>query len=135
MIEKDLLVSFEELFIGCIKKMKILWKIYDECGIFMNEEKIFIVNIKLGWKVGIKIIFLKEGDWKLGIVLVDVVLIIKDKLYFLFKCDSCNNFFYIVKIFLWEVLIGVRVEVFIIDGRKIRLLFNEVVWLDFLSKI
>ncbi|XP_068698019.1 dnaJ protein homolog 1-like [Montipora foliosa] len=134
-IEKDLLVSFEELSTGCTKKMKISRKIYDERGTFTNEEKILTVNIKPGWKAGTKITFPKEGDRKPGIVPADVVLIIKDKPHSLFKRDSCNNLLYTAKISLREALTGVRVEVPTIDGRKIRLPLNEVVRPDFSSKI
>ncbi|XP_068697503.1 dnaJ protein homolog 1-like [Montipora foliosa] len=134
-IEKDLLVSFEELSTGCTKKMKISRKIYDERGTFRNEEKILTVKIKPGWKAGTKITFPKEGDRKPGIVPADVVLIIKDKPHSLFKRDSCNNLLYTAKITLREALTGVRVEVPTIDGRKIRLPLNEVVRPDFSSRI
>lgn len=66
------------------------------------EDKIFIIEIKKGWKEGIKIIFLREGDEILISILVDIVFIIKDKDYLKFKRDGLN-IVYIVKISLREV--------------------------------
>lgn len=132
MIEKDLLVSLEEFVNGCMKKMKVLRKVLDDCGFFSMEEKILMVNVKFGWKVGIKIIFFKEGDCKFGIVFVDVVFIVKDKLYVKFMRDSNNNIIYVVDIFFRDVLIGGLVEVFIIDGWKIKMRLSGIVNFDFL---
>lgn len=134
-IEKDLLVSFEELVTGCTKKMKISRKVYDERGTFANEEKILTVNIKPGWKAGTKITFPKEGDRKPGIVPADVVLIVKDKPHSVFTRDSSNNLIFTAKISLRDSLIGGQIEVPTLDGRKITLPLNGIVQPDSTRRI
>jgi len=134
-IEKDLLVSFEDLLSGCTKKMKISRKVYDERGTFTNEEKILTVNVKPGWKAGTKITFPKEGDRKPGIVPADVVLTVKDKPHSQFTRDSSNNLLYTAKISLRDSLTGGQMEVPTLDGRKIKLRFNGIVKPDSIKRI
>ena len=134
-IEKDLLVSLEELVSGCTKKMKISRKVYDERGTFMNEEKILTVNVKPGWKAGTKITFPKEGDRKPGIVPADVVFIVKDKRHAKFSRDSSNNLIYTAKISLRDSLTGGQVEVPTLDGREIKLSLNGIVCPDSTRRI
>lgn len=134
-IEKDLLVSLEELVSGCTKKMKISRKVYDERGTFTNEEKILTVNVKPGWKAGTKITFPKEGDRKPGIVPADVVLIVKDKPHTQFTRDSNNNILYTANISLRDSLTGGQVEVPTLDGRKIKLRLNGIVQPDSTRRI
>lgn len=107
--------------------MKIFWKRLNVDGrSYRFEDKIFIIEIKKGWKEGIKIIFLREGDEILNSILVDIVFIIKDKDYLKFKRDGLN-IIYIVKISLWEVLCGCLINVLILDGRNIFMLVNDIV--------
>ena len=134
-IERDLLVSFEELASGCPKKIKITRKVYDERGTFTNEEKILTVNIKPGWKAGTRITFSKEGDRKPGIVPADLVLIVKDKPHPLFTRDSSNNLLYTATISLRDSLTGGQVEVPTLDGRKIKLPLSGIVRPDSTTRI
>lgn len=126
-IEKDLLVSLEELVNGCTKKMKISRKVLDERGISRSEEKILTVNVKPGWKTGTKITFPKEGDRKPGIVPADVVFIVKDKPHPNFIRDKNNNIIYTAEISLRDALTGGQVEVPTLDGRKIKLRLHGIV--------
>lgn len=134
-IEKDLLVSLEELLSGCTKKMKISRKFYDERGSFTNEEKILTVNVKPGWKAGTKITFPKEGDRKPGVVPADVVFHVKDKRHSHFSRDSNNNLLYTAKISLRDSLTGGQAEIPTIDGRKIKLRLNSIVQPDSTRRI
>ncbi|KAJ7391403.1 DnaJ sub B member 5 [Desmophyllum pertusum] len=134
-IEKDLLVSLEDLVSGCTKKMKISRKDLDERGISRNEEKILTVNVKPGWKAGTKITFPKEGDRKPGVVPADVVFIVKDRPHTLYTRDSNNNLIYNAEISLRDALTGGQAEVPTLDGRKIKLRLNGVVQPDSTKRI
>lgn len=126
------MVTLEEFLEGIIKKFKIIKKVlnFDRVLIYL-EEKIFTIDVRKGWKEGIKIIFFEEGDQKLYIVFVDIIFIIKDKLYFYFKRDFDNNIFYIVLVFLRDVLIGYFIVffvlVFILDNRIVNIFFNLII--------
>ena len=126
-IEKDLLVSLEELVNGCTKKMKVSRKVLDDRGFFSTEEKILTVNVKPGWKAGTKITFPKEGDRKPGIVPADVVFTVKDKPHAKFTRDSNNNIIYAADISLRDALTGGLAEVPTIDGRKIKMRLSGIV--------
>lgn len=57
------MVTLEEFLEGIIKKFKIIKKVlnFDRVLIYL-EEKIFTIDVRKGWKEGIKIIFFEEGD-------------------------------------------------------------------------
>ncbi|XP_072333241.1 dnaJ homolog subfamily B member 13 isoform X2 [Scyliorhinus torazame] len=62
-IEKDLYLSLEDLFHGCLKKIKISRRTMNEDGHTSSiKDKILTIQVKQGWKLGTKITFPKEGD-------------------------------------------------------------------------
>lgn len=120
-IEKDLLVSLEELEKGATKKMKISRNVVDENGTQRTERKVLTINIKPGWKEGTKITFTKEGDVRPGVIPSDIVFKIKDKPHKNFTRDKDNNLIYTAKVSLRDALSGrISTDVPTISGRKIR---------------
>ena len=78
-IEKDLVLTLEEIFNGAVKKMKISRKVgsyykyngycyrlnqvlNDDGRTTSTREKILTIKVKQGWKEGTKVTFPKEGD-------------------------------------------------------------------------
>jgi DnaJ-class molecular chaperone len=116
-IEKEVMVSLEDIFKGVQKKMKISKRVYDESGGSRLEEKVLQINVKPGWKAGTKVTFAKEGDRIPGKTPADIAFIIRDKPHTTFKRDD-SNIVYTHKISLREALCGTLVTVPLLNGQK-----------------
>jgi len=116
-IEKDVLVSLEDIAKGVQKKMKISKRIYDESGGSRAEEKVLQINVKPGWKAGTKVTFAKEGDRIPGKTPADIAFIIRDKTHPIFKRED-SNIIYTHKLSLREALCGTLVNVPLLSGQK-----------------
>jgi DnaJ-class molecular chaperone len=64
-IMRDLMLSLDELYVGCTKKMKIERMVQSSSG-QKTETKILQVDVKAGFKEGTKITFEDSGDEKPG---------------------------------------------------------------------
>jgi len=116
-IEKDVMVSLEDIAKGVQKKMKISKRVYDESGGSRIEEKVLQINVKPGWKAGTKVTFAKEGDRIPGKTPADIAFVIRDKAHPTFKRDD-SNIVYTHKIKLKEALCGTLVNVPLLNGQK-----------------
>merc|ERR1719250_140985 len=117
-IEKEVLVSLEDIATGCQKKLKINKNIHREDGSITKESKVITLNIKAGWKSGTKVTFENEGDQVPGKIPADIAFIIKDKPHPLFTRDGVN-LKYTYKIPLRESLCGTVVQVPTLEGTKV----------------
>jgi DnaJ family protein B protein 13 len=62
-VEETLLLSLEEAYLGCMKKMKLERReVLEPGGTSSKKSKILTINVKPGWKEGTKITFSKDGD-------------------------------------------------------------------------
>jgi DnaJ family protein B protein 13 len=62
-VEFPLELSLEELYHGCLKKIKISKKVLSDDGMTtVPSDKILTIEVAAGWKEGTKIVFSKEGD-------------------------------------------------------------------------
>lgn len=89
-VEHDLYVTLEEIYHGCVKKMKISRRIVQADGSSRKEEKFLAISIKPGWKSGTKVTFQKEGDQAPGKIPADIVFIIRDKPHAMFKREGSD---------------------------------------------
>jgi DnaJ-class molecular chaperone len=55
-------VTLEEIYHGCVKKMKISRRVLEPDGTPKKEDKYVSIAVKQGWKHGTKVTFQKEGD-------------------------------------------------------------------------
>ncbi|KAH7823926.1 putative Hsp40 [Monocercomonoides exilis] len=78
-IYHDLMLSLEELYNGCTKKMRISRNVTDDHGSTTTESKIMQVDIRPGFKEGTKITFEKAGDVRPGNIPADIVFVVKQK--------------------------------------------------------
>ena len=68
-IEKDIHVTLEELYTGCVKKMRVRDTVLSsQTGRMQEIEKVVVLDIKPGWKAGTKITFKATPDFPLPIV-------------------------------------------------------------------
>jgi len=116
-IEKDVMVTLEDIAKGVQKKMKISKRVYDQSGGSRQEEKVLQINVKPGWKAGTKVTFAKEGDRIPGKTPADIAFIIRDKPHPTFKRDD-SNIIYTHKLSLRESLCGSIVTVPLLNGQK-----------------
>ncbi len=147
-IERDLMLSLEEVYHGCIKKMKIsrrvktlifskikrLYKLNYFIFKVMNDdahtssfrEKILTITVKRGWNPGTRITFEQEGDQGPNSIPADIVFIVRDKVHPIFKRDGINLIF-TQKIPLALALIGTTIHVPTLDGRVLDLPITDIV--------
>lgn len=125
-VEHDLLVSLEELLVGCTKKMKITRKVVGPDGNVRKEDKVLTINVKPGWKAGTKITFPREGDQTGHNVPADIVFLIKDKPHPQFKRDGAD-IRYTARISLREALCGCTISIPTLTGERITHRISDVV--------
>ncbi|KAK3754830.1 hypothetical protein QZH41_002146 [Actinostola sp. cb2023] len=126
-IERELYLTLEEVFKGCVKKMKISRRVMNEDGHTSNiRDKILTINVKPGWRAGTKITFPKEGDQGPNNIPADIVFIVKDKPHPIFKRDD-DNLIYTATVPLGQALTGCVVDVPTLDGRIISIPINDIV--------
>lgn len=89
-IEHDLYVTLEEIYSGCVKKMKISRRVIQPDGSPKKEDKYVSIAVRPGWKSGTKVTFQKEGDQSRGKIPSDIVFIIRDKPHTLFKREGSD---------------------------------------------
>jgi len=119
-VEHDLYVTLEEIYHGCVKKMKISRRVQQPDGSFKKEDKYVSISIKPGWKSGTKVTFQKEGDQTLGKIPADIVFIIRDKPHAMFKREG-SDLRYTARLTLKQALCGVVFQVPTMSGDKLRI--------------
>lgn len=126
-IERDLFLSLEELYHGCVKKMKISRRVMNEDGHTSSiRDKILTIHVKPGWKSGTKITFPEEGDQGPNSVPADIVFVIRHKDHPLFRRNG-DDLIFTAKIPLGKALIGCSIEVPTLDGRLLNVPINDIV--------
>lgn len=127
-IERDLMLSLEEVYHGCIKKMKISRKVMNDDGHTSSfKEKILTITVKRGWLPGTRITFEREGDQGPNNVPADIVFVVRDKPHKTFRRDLNANLIYTQPIPLALALIGTTIHVPTLDGRVLDLPITDVV--------
>ncbi|MFH4982050.1 hypothetical protein AB6A40_008759 [Gnathostoma spinigerum] len=126
-VQQDLYVSLEDIYHGCVKRMKITRKVLSPDGQSTRvEDKVLTINIKPGWKSGTKITFPKEGDQNPGRIPSDIVFIIKDKPHPKFKREG-SDIRYIHRLSLRDALCGTVVNCPNLDGGSRSVRMDEVI--------
>jgi DnaJ family protein B protein 13 len=126
-VEKELYLTLEEVYRGCLKKMKISRRVLNDDGHTSSvRDKILTIVVKPGWKEGTRITFPKHGDQEPNNIPADVVFIVKDREHPQFKRTG-TDLHYTTKISLVEALTGTTVNVVTLDKRTIAIPINEIV--------
>eukprot|EP00163_Fabomonas_tropica_P007121 TRINITY_DN16775_c0_g1_i1.p1 TRINITY_DN16775_c0_g1~~TRINITY_DN16775_c0_g1_i1.p1 ORF type:complete len:319 (+),score=97.62 TRINITY_DN16775_c0_g1_i1:186-1142(+) len=126
-IEKEFFCTFEELYNGSTKKMKITKRVLNaDQKTTSTQDKYLTLDVKKGWKKGTKITFAKEGDEGAGIIPADVIFILNEKPHPRFK-RSGNNLIYEAKVSLAKALTGCTIEINTLDDRKISIPIADIV--------
>ncbi|KAK4149061.1 protein psi1 [Chaetomidium leptoderma] len=116
-VERPLLLSLEEMFLGVTKKMKIKRKMFDDTGKRTTTDTVLEVPIKPGLKKGSKIRFKGVGDQEEG-GQQDLVFIVEEKPHALYSREG-DDIVREVNLDLKEALTGWKRTVTTIDGQNL----------------
>eukprot|EP00249_Psilotum_nudum_P016828 c26001_g2_i2 orf=372-1397(+) len=125
-IENKLPCTLEELYNGCVRKMKISRSIIDASGKSMLVEEVLSIGVKPGWKKGTKITFPEKGNEQPGLIPADVVFVIDEKPHDVFKRDG-SDLVVVQKIALVDALSDYTISVITLDGRTLNIHCNEII--------
>ncbi|ETV83239.1 hypothetical protein H257_04014 [Aphanomyces astaci] len=127
-LKRDLDCTLEQLYTGCVKKLKITRKVYDERAQgFREEEKILEIQVRPGWKAGTKVTFEGEGDLMPGRIAQDIIFVIQEKPHAKFRRDN-DTLIYTAKISLKDALVGQgTLTIKTLDDRELHLKLDSVV--------
>jgi len=122
------MLSLEECYHGCIKKMKFERQVMNDDGHTSSmREKVLTITVKKGWTPGTKIIFEKEGSQGPNNIPADIEFIVQDRPHPIFKRDGIN-LVYKHKISLGLALIGTTIHVPTLDDRVLDIPITDVVF-------
>ena len=126
-VEHDLMLTLEDLYHGCTKKVKVPKRVMLEDGQTSGvRDKTFTINLKRGWREGTRITFPGEGDEGPNNVAADVVFIVKEKPHERFL-RAGNDLVHRVRLPLAKALVGTTVSVETLDGRRLNIPVSEIV--------
>ncbi|XP_054899442.1 dnaJ homolog subfamily B member 13 [Poeciliopsis prolifica] len=126
-IERDLPLSLDDLFHGCIKKIKISRRVMNEDEQTSSiKDKILTIEVKPGWTEGTRIVFTKEGDQGPNCIPADIVFIVREKPHHVFT-RQLNDLVFKAKISLEMALTGFSVDVETLDGKLLTIPINDIV--------
>lgn len=126
-IERDLVLSLEELYHGCTKKLRITKQVLNSDGTSCTQTKIITIEVKPGWKEGTRIKFAEEGDQSPGRSPADIVFIVRQKPHPIYRRDG-NDLRYTARICLREALTcSVNVHIPTLDNQVVPLELREIV--------
>jgi DnaJ family protein B protein 4 len=118
-VHQPLRLSYEDLYTGLTKRLKISRQLYNEStGQTSKEDKIVEIPVKPGWKAGTKITFEGHGDEHPGRLPADLIFTVEEKPHAVFKRQG-NNLVATKTISLTDALCGTTFQVQSLDGKTI----------------
>lgn len=126
-IERNLNLSLNELYHGCIKKMRISRRVMNEDGHTSSvRDKILNITVRKGWLPGTTITFLNEGDQDSNTIPADVIFTVKDQLHESFRREG-YDLIYTCRISLEKALLGCNVDIETLDNRILHVPITDVI--------
>ncbi|KAJ3383336.1 DnaJ sub B member 13 [Entophlyctis sp. JEL0112] len=134
-VEMELPVTLEELYIGCVKKVKVVRKVLTDDGVTTSDvEKIFTIDVQRGWKNGTRVLFPREGDQNVNKIPADIVFVVKELPHSRFKREG-NDLILKSSMTLAQALAGSVVEVLTLDERLLQIPINDIVHPDYVKAV
>ncbi|MCO5609831.1 hypothetical protein L7F22_064063 [Adiantum nelumboides] len=115
-IERTVLCSLEELYNGCTKKVKISTSYTDPSGRMIPTEKLLTIEVKPGWRTGMRVTFPGVGNSKPGMLPSDVAFVIEEKPHKTYERQG-NDLIMVARVALVDALTGYTAHVDTLDGR------------------
>ncbi|OAF70528.1 TPR repeat protein 26 [Intoshia linei] len=124
---RNIELTLEELYHGCLKKMKISRRVLNEDGHTSHvRDKILNINVEKGWQEGTKVIFKNESDQGPNSIPADVIFNIEIMHHQTFQ-RSENDLIYTAKIKLSQALCGLILNIETLDKRILSIPINHIV--------
>ncbi|KMZ79008.1 hsp40-like protein [Plasmodium vivax India VII] len=124
--EVSLLLSLEELYNGCKKKLKITRKRFNGTQSY-DDDKLVTIDVKAGWNEGTTITFYGEGDQSSPLLEPgDLIFKVKTKEHERFVREG-NNLIYKCHVPLDKALTGFQFIVKSLDNREINIRVDDIV--------
>ncbi|KAI8611449.1 hypothetical protein BC830DRAFT_1068794, partial [Chytriomyces sp. MP71] len=134
-VEKELKVTLEELYLGCVKKVRVTRKVLTDDGITtMDVDRVLTIEVQRGWKNGTRVTFPREGDQGPNKIPADIVFVIKELPHSRFVRKG-NDLILTTKMSLSQALVGSIVEVYTLDNRTLQIPVNDVVHPDYVKEV
>ncbi|XP_042496957.1 dnaJ homolog subfamily B member 13-like [Macadamia integrifolia] len=125
-IERNLLISLEDLYSGSKRKLKISRTVLDAHGKPTTVEEILMLDIKAGWKKGTKITFEEKGNQDPGTIAGDLIFVVDEKPHAVYTRDG-NDLLVKQTISLLDALTGKTLTLTTLDGRNLTIPVTNVV--------
>ena len=112
--------TLEELYSGCMKRIKVTRKLLDpKTGRPQASEKIITVQVRPGWKAGTKLNYSGEGDEYAPGRRQDIQLLIEEKAHPLFRREG-DDLHLSLNLTLEEALCGFAKSITSLDGKDLK---------------
>jgi DnaJ family protein B protein 13 len=126
-IEREMFLTLEEIYNGCVKKMKVSRRILNEDGHTSSiRDKVLTLTVRPGWREGTRITFAKEGDQGPNTIPADIVFILRDRPHTHFRREGVDLIF-MTPVPLGQALLGCIVDVPTLDGRLLHVPITETI--------
>ncbi|GMH42950.1 hypothetical protein BSKO_10872 [Bryopsis sp. KO-2023] len=123
----DVVLSLEEIYHGCTKKVTHVRKTTDALGVVVeSEERELTIDVKPGLPDGTIFVFEGEGHVSPNTIPGPVVFVLKSEKHPRFS-RSASDLVHKATIPLYHALAGTSVEVEMLEGRKLVVAFTDVV--------
>nr|XP_034827689.1 dnaJ homolog subfamily B member 13-like [Maniola hyperantus] len=128
-IIRPLSLTLEEVYKGCLKKMKIQRLVFTDetCSELKLREKVLSIPIKPGIYQNTEIKFKEEGDQGPTRIPADVIFITEDRPHENFVRSGLSDLVMIQSVTLQEALCGITIAFTTIDGRIMRIKITDVI--------
>jgi DnaJ homolog subfamily B member 13 len=128
-ILRPLSLSLEEIFKGCLKKMKIQRLVFtdESCSELKLREKVLSIPIKPGTYPNTEVRFKEEGDQGPTRIPADVIFITEDRPHDTYIRSSLSDLVTVRNVTLEEALCGITITLKTLDERILRVKITDVI--------
>ncbi|XP_052738712.1 dnaJ homolog subfamily B member 13-like [Bicyclus anynana] len=128
-IIRPLAMTLEEVYKGCLKKMKIQRLVFTDetCSELKLREKVLSIPIKPGTYQNTEIKFKGEGDQGPTRIPADVIFVTEDRPHENFVRSGLSDLLMVRTVTLQEALCGITITFTTLDGRIMRVKITDVI--------
>lgn len=128
-IIRPLALSLEEIYTGCLKKMKIQRLVFTDetCSELKLREKVLSIPIKPGMYPNTEVRFKEEGDQGPTRIPADVVFITEDRPHETYIRSGSSDLIAVHTVTLEEALCGLTITMRTLDDRVLRIKIDDVI--------
>eukprot|EP01127_Copromyxa_protea_P016412 TRINITY_DN4876_c0_g1_i1.p1 TRINITY_DN4876_c0_g1~~TRINITY_DN4876_c0_g1_i1.p1 ORF type:complete len:255 (+),score=35.39 TRINITY_DN4876_c0_g1_i1:316-1080(+) len=113
-LKQNLSLTLEEFYMGCTKTVRVSRQI----GNHDTDVKTFHVKIEPGYHDGIKLRYANDGHQLPGMTPGDLLFVLQEKPHSTFKRQNKNNLVYTAEISLKHALLGAKLVIPMLNGKK-----------------